>query len=116
MTVKARWYEEIPASTGGDPFSEPETRVEDVGFPIDLRDEPRLNARLVSLLEVEAALYRRGVTCSIRDRDDTCCSACPVARTDSADPLWPLCRVGREQESVLTQLAVMRRVRAGDQA
>jgi hypothetical protein len=101
--VKARWFNEIPAIAQDDPFR---PDVEEIGMPIDLRDPPALTRRLVELVEIEAALHTRGVTCEVRDRPDTACCACPLARSSPDDPLWPLCRVGQEQERVCTELAI----------
>lgn len=79
-------------------------RIEEVGVPIDLADPPVLNQRLVALVETEGALYSRGVTCGVKDRPDTTCCACPIRAEEG--PLAPLCNLGREQERVLTLLAI----------
>jgi hypothetical protein len=89
-----------------DPFSAP---VEELGERIEL-DNPkdRLQLRLSQLLEREGALWNRGVTCPIKDMPDTSCSACPVSRhTDFDDRLGMLCRVGRDEEKVCTELAAI---------
>ena len=110
MGVKANWHvDDLLADTDQDPFDEVrETRVEDVGRPIDLSgDEPRLVARTIELVRAESELYNRGVRCPIRERPDTTCSACPVARPGRG-ALGQLCAVGIEQDQVFTTLAVMR--------
>lgn len=104
MTVKANWFAELddgPASQI-DPFA---AHAEQLGLEIDLRDPKELQQQLRDLLNAEAALYERKVTCSIRDRSDTSCTACPVRRTNSLDRLTPLCDVGIQMERVTTTLA-----------
>lgn len=107
MGVKANWHvDDLLADADQDPFDE--VRVEDVGRPIDLSgDEPRLVARTVELVRAESQLYHEGVRCPIRDRPDTTCSACPVARPGRGK-LGQLCAIGIEQDQVFTTLAVMR--------
>lgn len=103
MAVRANWHVDLDV-----PEDTEQLEIETVGKPIDLRGEPRLNERLAELVAAEAALYERGVTCAVKDRSDTACSACPIRSEDANDPLAALCRVGSEQERVLTSLAVQR--------
>lgn len=111
MSVKAKWFDDVlPDQGDDDPFAETPA-VEDVGRPIDLTGQaPRLNERLVELVNAESELFNRGVTCAIKERSDTACSACPVSRKDGS-PLASLCSVGKEQERVCTALAALRGVR-----
>lgn len=107
MAVRANWHVPSTSARDGDPLAgAPQRRVEDVGKPIDLTGPPKLNERLVELVGAEGALADRGVTCAIKDRADTTCSACPIACVDEIEPIAALCRVGKEQERVLTLLAV----------
>lgn len=108
--VKANWHVEA-ASWADDidtdsPFSVP---IEEIGERIDLRDpKAALDIRLGELLRREGNLDAVGVTCPIKDRPDTTCHACPVSQAhDPSVKLCLLCRVGREQETVLTELAVL---------
>lgn len=108
MTARANWFvEELPTlDTEPDPFSAP---IEEVGERIDLRD-PRaaLELRIRELMRREANLYESGLTCPIKDRADSTCHCCPVsAARDEEKPLGVLCRLGREEETVLTELAVL---------
>lgn len=65
-----------------------------------------LEARLDSLLKWEERYFNNGITCAIKDRPDTSCHACPLYKGDDVDsPYRGLCRVGREQERVLTAMA-----------
>lgn len=90
-----------------DPFDAP---VEEIGELIDLSDRKAiLRSRFAELLAREGVLHEKAVTCEIKDLDDTCCSACPVSKArDPKVQLGSLCRIGREQEEVLTELAALR--------
>jgi hypothetical protein len=108
MTVRANWFTAQAPSLDDepDPFSIP---IEEIGQRIDLRD-PRaaLLIRIRELLYREAALSDAQVMCVIKDRADTTCHACPVSKAhDRTQALGVLCRVGREQEVALTELAVL---------
>jgi hypothetical protein len=92
-------------------------RVEQVGVPITLHaDFAAINDRLLELVQVEGRLFNAGIRCAIRDRDDTTCLGCPISAHEENTELAALCRCGREQERVSTEMAVMReaqRVRQG---
>lgn len=106
MAARANWHTATVLVDRDDPFADAPAEVQTVGVPIDL-DGPRaeLNQRLVELVAAEAELFNRGVTCEIRDRRDTCCSACPLMGAEESP--GELCSVGFEQENVLTELAVI---------
>lgn len=108
MATKANWFlAELDGldtgEFGEDPFEQP---IEEVGTPIDLGgEEARLQVELVELMRRESNLYNAEVTCAIKDRPDTCCHACPVSQAHSREtPLGVLCRLGRRQERVLSEL------------
>lgn len=109
MSARANWFVEgeIPTESENDPFEAP---IEEVGERIDLRDpDAVLNLRLIELLRREAALFERGIECPIKEMRDTSCHACSVSRAhDREDPMGILCRLGREQDTTLTELAVLR--------
>lgn len=111
MSTRANWHTaelDLDDPLGGDdPFAMP---IEEVGDPIDLRDRgARLQLRLRELCKKEGNLDRNGVTCPIKDRPDTSCLACPISEAaDDTSTRGPLCRIGREQERVCTELAVER--------
>lgn len=109
MSVKANWHVELSGlGDDDDPFGPAEVvPIERRGKPIDLQERPALNQRLVELINAEAELFNAGITCAIRDAQDTCCSACPIRHTDELDDLTPLCRLGVEQERLLTTLAIL---------
>lgn len=107
-TVKARWHVDLDALGSGVPDLWAET-VEETGLPIDLVGSfAKLNEELMALVKREERLYGQGVTCAIKDREDTTCWACPLFRGGMEDPLGYLCTVGREQERVSTRMAVAR--------
>lgn len=104
---KANWFvDELPELLDGDPLEAP---IEELGTRIDLRTEPDLLRRLAALVSAEARLDRDGVTCAIRDRHDSVCSACPVKGAAGE-----LCGVGIELELVCSTIAVLQ-VQAHDQ-
>lgn len=106
--TRANWFvhEATALDTEPDPFAVP---IEEIGERIDLRDpKAGLELRVRELLTREARLYEAEVRCPIKDRADTTCHACPLSRAhDREDALSALCRLGREQEVVLTELGVM---------
>lgn len=107
VSARADWFlAPVEALNEPDPFSMP---IEEVGERLDLRDpRARLELRVTELLHREQNLDRAGVTCAIKDRDDTTCHACPVSCAHNpAQALSALCKVGREQEAVLTELGVL---------
>jgi hypothetical protein len=89
------------------PFDAP---VEEIGEAIDLTDRSDvLHARVGQLLARENFLFNKGVTCAIKDSDETSCHACPVSEAKNLScRLGALCRLGREQEEVLTELVALR--------
>lgn len=103
--MKAQWF--VPAvedEPDTDPFL-----VEDAPTVIDVStDEARIHTMLEETVRREARLDAIGVTCPIKDRAETSCFACPVYRGASEERIAPLCRLGREQETLLTKLAVIR--------
>lgn len=109
MSARANWFTEaaIPTESEEDPFSMP---VEEVGERIDLRDpDAMLNLRLTELLGRESRLFDAGITCPIKEVSGSTCHACPVSKAhDREDPKGVLCRLGREQETTVTELAVLR--------
>lgn len=94
MGVQAQWHGDMTvAQQQGDVFAE----VRPPRAPVDAQQ------RLGELIDAEGRLFLRGVSCPIRERADTCCSACPVYGDDPA--IAELCRVGREQERICTTQA-----------
>jgi hypothetical protein len=108
MRTQADWFTqeaEVAQADPADPFGMP---VEEVGERIDLRDpKATLELRLRELMTRESNLYNAGLTCPIKDRPDSTCHACPVSQAHEDVPLATLCRIGRDQEVVLTELAVL---------
>lgn len=114
-SARADWFTDgldDNVTEGLDPFDE----VEDLGRPIDLQDrEAVLHARLADTLRGEGNLARSGVSCPVKDSPDTSCSACPISEAAKRESsLSALCRLGREQEQVVTELTVLRLRRVGE--
>jgi hypothetical protein len=109
VSTRADWFTQGVASLDEDPdpFAAP---VQEIGERIDLREpDAALELRYRELLYREGNLFERDVTCQIKDRADTTCTACPVSQAhDRAVPLGALCRLGRAQEQTLTELAALR--------
>lgn len=108
MIAQSNWFvERVDAADDADPFAVP---VEEVGKRIDLRDPGAgLDLRLAELVHREARLFNAGITCAIKERPDTTCHACPISQAhDPGSALGALCRLGRQQECVCTELAVLR--------
>jgi hypothetical protein len=111
MAVKAVWHNDVAVvEEDGDVFGEDATpvKVMTVGTPIDLNASvATLDKRLCDLLTMEGDLDAIGTTCPIKDNDLTSCFACPLYEGgDPSSTLGSLCRIGREQQSVLTILAI----------
>lgn len=98
----------LPDVGGASPFEMP---VEEIGQRIDLSDPAdRLRTRLVELVRQEGRLDGTGVGCEIKGRPDTTCLACSLSEAgDGKSRLGMLCRIGREQEVVSTELVVVER-------
>lgn len=123
MGVKANWFLDDVRPDVGDPFAGVGAlptpmppvveRLEDVGVPFDLRDPGSLLTAATALLNEEGRLWDQGVTCAVRDRADTSCSACAFAHhEENGHDLQRLCEIGREQERLLTTHAhLMERAR-----
>lgn len=107
MSVRANWFAPSVEGDLSDPFAPaPPRPVQVAGTPIDLSAErAELQQQVVDLVNEEARLFNMGVTCAIRDRQDTSCNACPVSQHAVSTPMSALCRVGRELEVVITTLA-----------
>lgn len=104
MTVQANWFVDLCEVDDPDPFG---ADVAKVGRRVDLVEEPQLNEQLAGLLNDETRLLNDGVSCSIKDANGSCCSACPVRCTDLS-PLSSLCSVGIQQERIVTMLVIHR--------
>ena len=105
MTTQANWFSNLTTAVDDDVFG---PRVQDVGKPIDLQDAPKLNERLMALLQREQELAQAGTTCDVRDQNDSICSACPLRQTDPLEATTALCNVGVEMERTLTKIAIAR--------
>lgn len=108
--TRADWHVDVDLpEDSDDPLATLGADPEQIGLPINLDGEPRLQARLVELCNQEAALYNKGVRCEIKDSPDTACHACPLFTEDPTDTISALCRVGIAQEKALTELQIVQR-------
>lgn len=106
MAIKAEWHFGIEA-----PKAEEYDPLSDASYmapipPIDVTTpEPELHEHLRDLIRQEGALYNEGITCPIKWDSEVTCLACPVSEEkDPESPKGKLCRVGHEEERVLTVL------------
>lgn len=109
MSVRANWHLADLDSSGaeGDQFD-----IMDIADRvIELDSADGLHAQLSRLVHKEAHFYDRGVRCDLKQNDGRwsapACNACPhhdghVA--DGADLVGIICRVGRQQEDLVTRL------------
>lgn len=97
---RANWH------TGGlrvdrsDPFATPPPQ----GERIDLTDPVVLQSKLTALLLLEGKLDEHGITCALKARPDSCCSACPLRDTSATRRIRQLCNLGVEQERTLMKV------------
>lgn len=113
MSVKAQWATVAIEADDTDPFAdgasiEDAAHVPTVGLPIDLNaSEASLSARLADSLRYEGNLADQGAECGLKWSQHTTCFACPLYEGDGGDtPLAKLCRLGREQDTLTTLIAV----------
>lgn len=113
MSVRASWHTATVEIDDSDPFAddtplEEAVHVPTVGLPIDVNaSKASLDARLADTLRAEARLAGRGATCEIKWSSASTCFACPLyAGAEGEDAMARLCRLGREQDSLLTLLAI----------
>lgn len=103
--VKARWHAPVFEVDQSDPFGDDDEQA----VPLDLDGKQALlNRRLVELLEEESHLFDIGVTCDVRGLPGVSCAVCPISQGNGLGPAAALCRVGAEQERVVTAIAVGR--------
>lgn len=113
MTVRAVWHTAAVAVDDSDPFAddvpvEEAVHVPTVGLPVDVNaSRESYQARLSETLRYEARLFSEGATCEIKLHDDTTCFACPLYEGEQGDtPKARLCRLGREQDTLITMIRV----------
>jgi hypothetical protein len=107
MSVQANWFRNDVSLIEEDPFDDGPAS----GTVIDLTgSEAQLAEQVADLLKREGRLWNQGVRCAIKqETENVCCSVCPLSQHANPDSdLHPLCKIGREQERTLTQLAVLR--------
>lgn len=99
--MKADWHVSQP-DTGPDPFADSVLPFGSMPVSLDCTTA-ELDSRISDLLRREARLDDMGVSCALRDCSESTCLACPVSKLGDPDsPLSALCRIGQEQERVVT--------------
>lgn len=104
--VRANWFMDSLDEVAQESEDAARRAIEEVGLPIQLDGEPKLQARLIELTAQEEFLFNQGVECSVKDAVGTSCLACPIRR-DEETQLGALCTIGCEQERVTTEIAVL---------
>jgi len=101
MTTRARWDLDLVLDDGVDVADDPDST------PVFLlEDVATLQARLVTSLKRTKTLHKQGVTCDLMFSEGVTCSACPLRRSASDDPMTALCKTGVEVEAVQTSIAI----------
>lgn len=105
MATRTNWHTVAPQVDTDDPFEGIEVEQPGEMWPIiehapenEPVVPPDLAQRFRELLYREGRLAEEGIRCSIKDRPDTCCSACPLRGTARAGNRVKLCTVGCLQE------------------
>lgn len=114
MATRTRWHRLDVDVDDSDPFADQaplrpaKLKVPEVGRPIDLSgDQARLKERLSQTLSEEGDLDAIGINCSLKWDNAISCFACPLYQGDEEQaPMAKLCRLGREQETIVTHLAI----------
>jgi hypothetical protein len=102
MSPRADWHLDVEVDRS-DPFATPVREP----VRVDLSDPDVLRAQLVELMLREGQLSEQGVGCELKDRPDSCCSACPLRGSRRAAPIRELCNLGQQQEiTMMTAVAV----------
>jgi hypothetical protein len=103
--IKANWHLEAIMDTDDDPRD-----IMDLGRPIDLsRDAAVIQEELAESLRNESYLWRvPKIRCPTKqetgDPNRPPCATCHMFTANPADPMSRLCRTGRHQAALLTEL------------
>jgi len=102
--VKAEWHLDELMDKGDDPF---DTVLYSSGIPIDLDgDSASLADTFVEMLKMEERMSKRGINCHLKREKGQDCRTCPVATMDRDEPRSRLCRLGKDQVTVLARYEV----------
>jgi len=100
--MKADWFDRSADASDTDPFADAPLPFGSTFVSMDTPAD-ELQQRIKDLLKREARLFDMGITCDLRDCSESTCLACPVSKLGDPDsPLSALCRIGQEQERVIT--------------
>jgi hypothetical protein len=96
--VKADWRLADLLDEGDDPFAE---IIYSSGLSVNLNgSDEELQKALVDTIHREGRLWEKGITCPLKDAGQDCLS-CSVAVMDPAEQLSRLCRIGKDQRTIL---------------
>jgi hypothetical protein len=100
--MKADWFTSPADLDAPDPFADAPLPFGSTVISLD-SSIADLDARIKDLMKREGNLFEMGITCDLKDCAEASCLACPVSKLGDADsPLSALCRIGQEQERVIT--------------
>ncbi len=100
--MKADWFSGPAQATAPDPFADSPLPFGSTLISLD-SSLAELDEKIRDLNRREGNLFDMGITCDLRDCSESTCLACPVSKLGDPDsPLSALCRVGQEQERVVT--------------
>lgn len=100
--MKADWFTSPPDADLPDPFADAALPFGSTVISLD-SSVAELDHRIKDLVQREGRLFNMGITCDLRDCTESTCLACPVSKLgDPESPLSALCRIGQEQERVIT--------------
>jgi len=100
--MKADWFASPLDTETPDPFADSPLPFGSTFISLESTPE-ELDQRIRDLVKREARLFDMGITCGLRECSESTCLACPVSKLGDPDsPLSALCRIGQEQERVIT--------------
>lgn len=103
--IKADWRLSELAEVAADPF---ETMILSSGLRVDLGgSEDEVFQGIVSSLDLEGALFNRGIICELKDGGQDCLT-CPSFTSRSDESRTPLCLLGRDQRTIENELNARR--------
>ena len=106
MALQADWFTSGSDRAGdySDPFEHSQTPSPPLMNPISIDStKAQVNERIQKLHHREERLFNMGISCQLKENSECSCATCPISEAGDADSqLGMLCKVGVEQERVLT--------------
>jgi hypothetical protein len=108
VSIKAEWHLSELELGEGDPF---DNVILSTGLTVDLTgSEADIYEGLKRTIDLESRLFNRGITCDLKDAGQDCL-ACPKFTGDPGESRMPLCRLGRDQRTLIRRADSMRQVK-----